>query len=153
MIKKIFTRTNQMSSVSKNTKFDAANLQKLKKKELEEMCIKRGLYAKGVKQELIKRLLKKECSLFLKNTNYNLYYFSQNYYVYSNLNFVFNKNTNAVIGKLNEKNEIVYLTKNDLITCKKYKFIYEIPPVLEGENMKKKNKKLEDEIFSDDEYE
>ena len=139
-----------MSSISKSEK---TNLQKLKKSELEEMCIKRGLYAKGVKQELIKRLLKKESSLFLKNTNYNLYYFSQNYYVYSNLNFVFNKNTNAVVGKLNEKNEIVYLTKNDLMTCKKYKFIYEIPPVIEGENMKKKNKKLEDELFSDDEDE
>ena len=127
------------------------NLQKLKKKDLEEMCIKKGIYAKGVKKDLIKRLLKTESCSFLKNTNYNLYHFSQDYYVYSNLNFVFNKNTNAVIGKLNEKNEIVYLNKNDLMICKKYKFIFEIPPIIEGENINKKIKKLEDEIFSDDE--
>ena len=128
-------------------------LEKLKKSELEVLCKEKGIITKGKKSDLIKRLCCSGVFDRIKNINYTLYLQSPQRYLYTNLGFLFNNNTNAVIGKMNEYNETIYLTKDDIEICKELGFRYEIPPILNGTTINKKCKRIEDDIFSDDEEE
>ncbi len=126
-------------------------LTKQKKISLEKLCLEKGLSKKGLKKDLIKRLLKQQKSPQITRNNYRLYHYQKGMYLYSNLGFLFNKNTNAVVGKMDECDKMLPLTKADIEQCKELGFLFEIGPTMEGPIIAKRRKRLEDDIFSDEE--
>jgi hypothetical protein len=134
----------------KNTKYN-----KMKKPELVELCKAGGFKSTGTKPELIGFIFnevaevakvekvtkkKKESpqpvakNKILEKMSTSAPLVSVNRNSYGNLEhtdsgFVFDKKTKKVIGK-QEGEEVVPITKDDIDTCNKYRFQYEIPESL-----------------------
>lgn len=129
---------------------DRKKIEKLKRDQLVSLCKEKGLYAKGKKKDLIVQLCTKNIFSTMKNKNYILQHLKDDLYIFPNMGWVFNKNTNAIVGKIDLNDEIVSLTKDELQKTKTMGFLFEIPVELHGDLIQKKSKKLED-FFSDDE--
>ena len=126
---------------------------KMKRNELIEVCKKRELSTSGTKKDLIKRILNKENqkenivdkldlslnSVIIKRNSFGNY-------VHSPTKFVFNKDNKSVIGKEDEKGQILPLNKNDIDICNKYKFKYIVP-----EDLNSKDDEEEEDIIEESE--
>lgn len=138
------------------TENDSDKLAKLKKEDLMVLCKERKLKSGGTKQDLIKRLIvkdddKKEVkkkvetkkvvevkdNIIKKVENkqiVNIRRNTFNNFEHQETGFIFNEQTQKVIGKQNANGEIDSLTEDDIDTCNKYKFNYEIPFNLDEKN-------------------
>jgi hypothetical protein len=130
-----------------------AELNKLTKTELQEMCKVKSLKVSGTKTDLIKRLEEFELSrkgdqvvlnesrssvldkiakvpvTEIRRNNFGNF-------EHADTSFVFNQETNKVCGKQNADGSISSLSIDDINTCHKYAFTYDIPSNLNTINDK-----------------
>jgi hypothetical protein len=157
------------------SKFDKLNTEynKLKKPELVELCKNKGYKSTGSKPELIVYLLdevkledskpvtlkrKKEEPPAVVKTNILAKISAEvpNVIIRRNLfghhehvetGFIFDSKTKKVKGKQLTDGNILPLTRNDIETCHKYKFEYDIPEKLDDDTLQTTN--LDDKEFCD----
>lgn len=107
----------------------------MKRSDLVEICKKYNISSSGTKNVLEKRIQK--AKFFEKHSSSSktvLYPLEGKLYIEDRINFVFDKNTKRVIGKMNNiSNEIEPLSKNDLNICKHRNLDYQMPIILKGE--------------------
>ena len=121
-----------------------AELNKLSKLELQDMCKVKSLKVSGTKTDLIKRIeefevLKKGDHPVLKESSDSVLdkiakvpviEIRRNKFgnfEHSDTSFIFNQETNKVCGKQNPDGSISSLTIDEINICHKYKFSYDIP--------------------------
>jgi len=118
-------------------------LRSMKKEQLQELCLKRGLSSKGVKNVLINRVLGREEKPTKKKTKNNvpnvldkllknqkqldLRRNIHGRYEHIETQFVFDETTEKVIGKQLEDGTVAPLKVEDIDICKQYHFSYEVP--------------------------
>jgi len=131
---KIWTGSCGTSSVISNPE-----LEKLSKKELTELCKGKKLKVSGTRGELISRILDYDSKLTQKPSQtiikkltekipkLELYKNQFGYFEHRETKFVFDTKTQKVFGKQNDDGSIEELDAEDIETCKKYKFLYNIP--------------------------
>jgi len=114
-------------------------LEKLSKKELTELCKGKNLKVSGTRGELISRILDYDSKLSQKPSQtiikkltekipkLELYKNQFGYFEHRETKFVFDTKTQKVFGKQNDDGSIEELDAEDIETCKKYKFLYNIP--------------------------
>lgn len=143
-----------------------AELNKLTKQELMEMCKVKTLKVSGTKNDLIKRLDEYEISkskqhnitqkkeesnsVLEKITKVPVIEIRRNEFgnfEHKDTSFVFNQETNKVYGKQHIDGSILSLTPEDINICNKFKFNYDIPL-----NMNIANEKVNELNDLDDEY-
>ena len=137
-------------NVIENKKVDYNSL---KKNDLVKLCKERDLSIKGIKKDLVNRLIRSDnkqdnivekldlslSSVIIKKNTFGNY-------VHAPTNFVFNRDSKSVIGKEDKEGNILVLTKNDINICNKYKFKFTIPDDL---NVNKQDEE-DDEIIDDE---
>lgn len=150
----------------------ANELMKCTKAELVEMCAKRGLKKSGTKPELVARLtgeapdtkpksggvktspkistnnnktpVVKKVTEQLKKISIKRNGFSN--YEHPESGLIFNPKTEKCIGKQLDDGTVAPLTDDDIDTCNKYKFKYEIPENLDSNALEDENiEEMEDE--------
>ena len=134
---------------------EVIDYEKMKKKELVDICKEMKISDKGNKGELIKRIKNKKekgddivekldmslNSIIIKKNKFGNY-------LHVPTNFVFDKNNKSVIGKEIEDGNILPLTKSDINICNKYKFKYNVP-----EDLNENKDEEDDEIVEESEDE
>ena len=146
-----------------------ADLKKKKKTELQELCRAKGHKVTGTKLILIDRILGKEAlsskekdkpkkstkknkksianilqKLSHNNNIINIRRNVFNNYEHVETGFVFNEQSQCVVGKQNVNGSVDLLNEKDIETCKEYNFKFEIPETIEIE------KPYDDEIMYED---
>ena len=140
----------------------SAQLLKLDKKELVELCKTKKLKIGGTKKDIVDRILKyddeelddnkTEKKKIVKNDTpavvkklvekippIQIRKNEWNNFEHSETSLVFNNKTQKIYGRQNKDGTISKLTKNDIDLCNKFKFAYTIPDNL--------NKKEEEDIL------
>lgn len=126
-------------------------LTKFKKIDLEKICKEKGISTTGKKSDLLKRIQKYK-NWFPDKKNLIVFPHDNHLFIYPRENWVINKNTNTVIGKLDDGENIRYLTKKELFRCKEMGIPFEIPPIIDGKSSgKKKRETNEFDDVSDEE--
>lgn len=166
--------SSHKTTVSSTNSTFRKNLESLKKPDLQELCKSKGIKTKGTKQVLIDLLLdtegdyqqvspsadtngipKKEITPVKKvikkiSTCKSSISIRQNQfgnYEHMDTCFVFDSDTQFVIGKQNTNGSIDPLTKDDIDTCNQYKFNYDLPDNLS----ETRQEETQDEGEEDDE--
>jgi hypothetical protein len=160
------------SGINNNTSLGVnAELNKLSKLELQDMCKVKSLKVSGTKTDLIKRIeefevLKKGDQPVLKESSDSVLdkiakvpviEIRRNKFgnfEHSDTSFIFNQETNKVCGKQNPDGSISSLTIDEINICHKYKFNYDIPSNLNSINDKMNElNELDEEYVEVDEEE
>ena len=116
-------------------------LEKLSKKELTELCKNKNLKVSGTRNDLIARIIEYDTKLIQKNTPQNnivkklteklpkleLTKNEFGFFEHPETKFVFDTKTQKVFGKQNQNGSVDELDAEDIETCKKFKFLYNIP--------------------------
>lgn len=172
--------TNNLDSVSVIKEWQAFNelntkYNKMKKPELVEICKSNGFKAKGSKTELIGYIfdkvpedvkVKKESvkpkplqtdiisQLMANVPTIVIRRNAHGNHEHPDTGFVFDPKSKKVIGKQNEDGTVSPIAKEDIDTCNKYSFKYNIPESLSSvtveEAMGAADEELEDELNEDD---
>jgi hypothetical protein len=154
----------------------SGELTKMSKNELVELCKAKGLKVSGSKPELIQRLVSFESQpkivdalappaqqqppppqpklVHKEKPPIALYRNKFGNFEHTDTHFVFNEKTEKVNGKQNADGTISDLTLDDIETCNKWKFTYDIPLNLQdGKNMTTDKALLELEEEEEEELE
>ena len=108
---------------------------KMKKPELVKLCNEAGVNSKGKKSDLIARLLSCKnkttvIDIAIKNSERSIIKIrknSFNNYTHESSSLVFDPNESIVIGKQADDGTVLELTLDDINTCNKLKFEYNLP--------------------------
>jgi len=153
-----------------------AQLEKLGKPELVELCKAKGIRHTGTKLVLIARLSGEEekvsvaskkkvvvssapviKKLVAKIPNVPIRRNQFGNYEHAETAFIVDRNTQKVTGKQTENGDIEPLTSEDINICNKYKFSYELPENLDRktrfEDVQVEELDEEDEEFEEEEFE
>ena len=133
----------------------SAQLLKLDKKELVELCKTKKLKIGGTKKDIVDRILKYDedsnttsknepekkkikaagtpviKKLVEKIPPIHIHKNEWNNFEHSETSLVFNNKTQKIYGRQNKDGTVSKLTKNDIDLCNKYKFAYTIPDNLD----------------------
>jgi hypothetical protein len=101
-------------------------VKKYTKDELIKKCKEKNIATNGSKSDLAKRMLSTTKNVIYKITKNNY-----GNYVHNETNLVFDKYSKKVIGYQMQNGSIRTLNRNDIETCKKYNFLFEIPTCLD----------------------
>lgn len=101
------------------------------KSDLMKLCKDRNLDVKGTKFELGMRLIGKKKRVYPIHPPTIIIYRNQfGHYEHQRTGFLFNSEK-RVFGKQNEDGTISSLQSDDIMTCRQYKFQYEVPELLD----------------------
>ena len=136
-----------------NQSISDTEYKKMKKPELVRLCNEAGVNAKGKKSDLITRLLSCKnktnvIDIAIKNSERSIIKIrknSFNNYTHESSSLVFDPNESIVIGKQTANGTVVELTVDDINTCNKLKFEYNLP-----DDLNTSIEDLEEEIVVDD---
>lgn len=171
----IFKKSETTREKSPDVGENSMNLSKMSKNELVDLCKAKGYKITGTKAELVERLtsspslqsknvksigVEKPCKkigvsepmVISKLTSdvptISIRKNAFGNYEHSGTSFLFDDKTRKVIGKQNDDGTIANLTRDDMDTCNKYKFCFEIPDNL---NETKEKGKITVSTTGDDE--
>jgi len=106
-------------------------VRKFSKEELMKFCKEKNISTEGTKNDLAKRLLTAKTN---SSSNKIIYKLSKNAfgnYVHNETNLVFDPFSKKVIGYQQQNGNIRTLNRNDIEVCNKYKFLFDLPNLLD----------------------
>jgi hypothetical protein len=98
------------------------------------ICQEQNISTKGSKFDIIQRLCntkRVDESIHKRPETIRIYKDFFGNFVHEDTGFVFNKDTQLVIGKENDQGEVNELTRKDIEICHKWKFRYVLPKYLD----------------------
>ena len=151
---------------------DNKELTSLSKPELASLCKIKGYKTSGTKQDLIDRLsqstTKKSTTKTVKDkeqgkepkiitsiqSSIQAVKIKKNTFgnfEHSETGFIFNKESQEVVGKQNQDGQVIPLTDSDIELCNKFKFKYVVPETINSVNNLNDIDDTEGEIFEEEE--
>ena len=150
-----------MTSYAKIESLKSKELDKMKSQELKDLCKYYGVKSTGIKNKLIQRInlarfIQNQVNknfqeksipknLIMKNIDNNLFSSVETFQKF--YSFVSKKNSNEIIGKIDNfknNNKILSLTKDDIDFCKSKNLKFSIPIILDGEHMTHRTRTIND---------
>lgn len=105
-------------------------MERLTRPRLIELCKKHKLPTNGLKKDLIQRL---QNILHKKEHTIHIVLEQDGTLCHQETGLIIDKKTKRVIGRKFNSNCIRQLNRSDILLCKQYKFIYELPETLEDD--------------------